>query len=342
VRLESEAGEADVAWDETLRACGGSVFHSSAWSRYISRSRASTSPIRFRLVTDEGQTVGAALGFRTRSANQLLAPLTSRLWFDALPAVQPVPGAADRFIELLQSHAMRAGDVELAFGSFGYRGGSEVLRARGYSLVERVEFELDLTPAEADLWMALEPKRRRNINKSRRAGVVVEELPPDEGLAQLNRVRGLTWDRLERKGVKLGGSDRAGGADAPERELLDCGAARLFGARLDGEWLTVTLFTQFGDQVYQALPGHSPKALELQAPTLLLWESIARFRADGVRWFNLGGCAASARQPDSPEHGVYNYKKAFGGACLECASGHMALRPRRAALARLLRTITGR
>ena len=342
MRLESEAGEGDAAWDETLRACGGSVFHSSAWSRYISRDRANTSPVRFRLVNDEGRTVGAALGFRTRSASRLMAPLSSRLWFDALPVVQPVPGAADGFIELIHSHAMRAGDVELAFGSFGYRGGSEVLRARGYTLVERIEFELDLTRAVEDIWMALDPKRRRNINKSRRAGVVVEELAAEEGLAELNRVRGLTFDRLERKGVKLGSRGPTGGADSPERELLDGGVGRVFGARLGAEWLSVTLFTQFGTQAYYALPGHSPKALELQAPTLLLWESIVRFRADGIRWFNLGGCSASARQPDSPEHGVFNYKRAFGGATLECASGHIVLQPRRAALGRLLRMMTGR
>jgi lipid II:glycine glycyltransferase (peptidoglycan interpeptide bridge formation enzyme) len=34
-----------------------------------------------------------------------------------------------------------------------------------------------------------------------------------------------------------------------------------------------------------------------------------------------------ALNEDSPEHGVYTYKKAFGGARLECASGEKILRP---------------
>jgi len=341
VQLECEAGVGGAAWDETVRSCSGSVFHSSAWSRYITRARSNTSAIRFRLVGDQGGTIGAALGFRTRHRNPLVAPLTSELWFDAMPAVQPVPGAAERFVELLESHATGAGDVEIAFGSFGYRGGSEVLRVRQYTLAERMEFELDLSPSLDELLKALEHKRRKNINKSKRAGVAVEDLAVEGGLLQLYRLHEITWDRLEGRGITRRGGDHATGAGAPERELLESGVGRLIGARLDGEWLTVSLFTRFADQVYHVLSGHSPKALEVQAPTQLLWESIARYRAEGARWFNFGGCAASARQPDAPEHGVFEYKRAFGGACLECASGRRVLRPRRAALARLLRAMTG-
>jgi hypothetical protein len=342
VKLESEAGVGDAAWDETVRACRGTVFHSSAWSRYISRARANTSPIRFRLVDDQCHTIGAALGFRTRSRNRLVAPITSRLWFDALPAVQAVPGAVDAFVDALQSHAMLAGDTEIAFGSYGYRGGSEVLRARRYNLVERLEFELDLAPSPEDLFKAFEHQRRKNVNKARRAGVTVEELPADEGLVQLHRLHEITWDRLEQRGVERGAGVANGGPDAPERELLECGVGRPIGAALDGEWLTASLFTCYSGRVYHVLSGHSPKAREVQAPTLLIWESINRYRAEGARWFNFGGCKASAREPDSVEHGVYDYKRAFGGVAVECASGRTVLRPGRAALARLLRRFAGR
>jgi hypothetical protein len=340
--LESQPGVGDTAWDEAVNACHGSVFHSSAWSRYLLLARPNTSPIQFRLVDDQGQIAGVALGFRTQSPRRLAASLTRQLWFDALPVMAGTPNGVEPFVEALESYARGNGDVVIAFNSFGYRGGSEVLRTRGYRLTERLEFELDVSPDLEVLWAALDHKRRKNANKSRRAGVVVEELGPDAGLDQLYRLHAVTWDRLEKRGVKRIGQGNLGGARAPERELLDCRVGRLVGARLDTEWLTVSLFTRFDDQVYHVLSGHSSRALEVQAPTLLLWEAIARYRSEGVRLFNFGGCAAAAREPGSLEHGVFDYKRAFGGSCLECASGCKELRPGRAALGRLARTIAGR
>jgi hypothetical protein len=284
--------------------------------------------------------LGVALGFLTRSSRRILAPLTSRLWFDSLPAV-PAPLAA-RFVEQLEVAALDLGCLELTFGSYGYRGGSEVLRTRGYVLTERLEFEIDLSPGEDDLWKGMEHKRRKNVNKSRRAGVVVEEMPLAVGLEELYRLHEVGWERIQRRGVAGSGGLEAVRNDPPERELIEAGLGRLVGARLDREWLTVSLFTRFADQVYHVLSGHSPRALEVQAPTQLLWESMLRYRSEEARWFNFGGCAASAREPGSPEHGVMDYKRAFGGACLECASGSTILRPARAAVARALRRVTSR
>jgi CelD/BcsL family acetyltransferase involved in cellulose biosynthesis len=340
VPLEVDPGQAPAAWDEAVCQCGGSVFHSSAWAGYVTRRQLNTSPVRFRWLGAHGETVGVALGFRTRSPNRFTGPLTSRLWFDAWPAVRGVPGAADAFLDAIEQHARAAGDVELAFGSFAHRGGADLPRERHYSLHERLEFELDLRPGLDDLFHALEAKRRRNVSKSRRLGVVVDTPPTEEGLVALHRLRAMTWNRLREKGVAMPRPDDLQGP--AERVLLDAGVARLVGARLGGTWIAVTLFTCFAGQAYQMLPAHAPEALEVQAPTLLLWESLARFKAEGVQWFNLGGCSASARNPDDPEHGVYNYKRAFGGACLECASGRLVLKPVRMALAHALRRIVGR
>jgi CelD/BcsL family acetyltransferase involved in cellulose biosynthesis len=340
VPLELDPGQAHAAWDEAVCHCGGSVFHSSAWAGYITRRHASTSPVRFRWLGEHGETLGVALGFRTKSPNRFMGPLTSRLWFDAWPAVRGVAGAAEAFLDAIEQHAREAGDIELAFESFAHRGGPDLLRGRPYSLHQRLEFELDLRPGLDELFHALEAKRRRNVSKSRRLGVVVESLPTEEGLVALQRLRVMTWNRLREKGVAV---PRPDDRQAPaERALLDAGVGRLVGARLGGEWIAATLFTCFAGRAYQMLPAHAPEALEVQAPTLLLWESLARFKAEGVQWFNLGGCSASARNRDHREHGVYNYKRAFGGACLACASGRLVLKPVRLALAHALRKIVGR
>lgn len=338
-QLETEANAGDAAWDAEVRRCAGSVFHSSAWGRYIAGARSNTKPRRFRL-RNGSDTVGVALGFVTCSRHPLLAALTNRLWFDALPAVPAALAAV--FIEKIESQAMSLGCVEVSFGSYGYRSGSQVLRSRRYTLTERLEFEIDLGVNEDALWRGLAHGLRKNVKLSRRTGVVIEEPPLGEGLSELRRLNEIAWERIERRGVERDVAPAPVGVDSPERELITAGVGRLIGARVGSEWLAVNLFTCFNSQVYYVLSGHSPRAFEVQAPTHLLWESILRYRSEGVHLFNLGGCAASARQPGSPEHGLMGYKQAFGGACLECASGSRVLRPIRGAVANLLRRMASR
>jgi len=327
---------ADGPWDDCVRGCGGTVFHSNVWAQYVLRRYAQTTAHRFRLLDAAGRTIGTALGFRTQSRHALMKPITRRLRFDALPAVSGKEQTAKVFALLLERHARESRDVAIEFGSFGCRGGADVLQEFGYALKHRLEFELDLSPSEDALWRAIEYQRRKNVNKARRLGVVVEELPADIGLPILYRLHELTWDRVALRGVERGASLGAGVAAWPEHVLLEAGVGRLMGARIDDEWLTVSLFTHFAGQVYHVLSGHSPRAMTVQAPTLALWESVLRFRTDGAKWFNFGGIAASARDPSSPEHGVMEYKRAFGGTCLECASGVKVIRPTRARIARLL------
>jgi lipid II:glycine glycyltransferase (peptidoglycan interpeptide bridge formation enzyme) len=97
--------------------------------------------------------------------------------------------------------------------------------------------------------------------------------------------------------------------------------------------VSASFFTSFNGMAYYTLSGHDAKALEMHAPSLVLWEMALRFKDEGIQRLNFGGCGVDALKESSSEHGVYIYKKAFGGAILECASGEKILRPaiRRAA-----------
>ena len=113
-------------------------------------------------------------------------------------------------------------------------------------------------------------------------------------------------------------------------------------ARANGEVVSAGLFTRFNGLVYYNLSGHSRRALETQAGTLLLWETIKRYREEGARAFNFGGCKIEALREDSAEHGVYVYKKAFGAQVLECSSGRKILRPAANKFVGTLRSLLGR
>ncbi|MHC4180920.1 MAG: hypothetical protein ACYSWU_25770 [Planctomycetota bacterium] len=46
---------------------------------------------------------------------------------------------------------------------------------------------------------------------------------------------------------------------------------------------------------------------------LLQFELLARLREQGVEEVNIGGVPADAANPDHPQHGLYCFKRGFGG-----------------------------
>jgi len=324
--LVSERGAPDD-WDARLCSAGGCVFHSSAWARFLAAERPEAVPQFMSFVEADGTAAGFALGLFSRSTRAALRPFTGRLILDALPAVRT--GSEDAFRDVLsvvQGHARSLGATEVFVGSYASPFGSGALQGLGFRLKRRLEFELCLERPESELWEAMESKRRWSVKRAMQHGVVIEDLPPEEGLVELRRLQAASSERIERRGgprIGLRGALR----DDPVRVLLKTGVARIMGAKVGSAVVSAALFTLFNGRVYHHLAGHDEKGLKTQAPTLLYWESIKRYRGEGAQSFNFGGCKAEALDPRSPEHGVYEYKKAFGGSALACASGSKPLRP---------------
>ena len=329
-------------WNEALCSLGGTISHSTFWAEYVKTAQPHTRPHFMQMETDGGRLVGMALGFHTHSTHKLMAQLTGRLSLDALPAVSEEDAAAlPEFIQQMERAAREAGNSELLLGSFASPGGEEVLDKLGYELIRYFEFDLGLESSEDELWKGLDYKRQKNIRKAERLGVCIEELCVDEGIRELRRLQGESSKRI----VVRGGPDityRADTPDDPVGALVNTGVGRLMGVRVNGKIVSTSLFTCFNGLVYHSLSGHSREALKAQAPTLLLWETIKRYRAEGAKRFNFGGCSIDAVNEDSPEHGVYVYKKAFGGEIIKCTSGQKVLRKTRHRLAYLARKLMGR
>ena len=342
MRLEIKESPDPKEWDAAARLAGGSIFHSSAWANYTLEEFPRAATMFVSLLNDEGGLEGVALGFYEQSPKKLIKSLSGRLWFDAIPAVKgDRPEVLSEFIRLLESHARSVGAVELFFDSFAYRGGAQELERAGFEVRPRFEFELDLRRSEEELWDAMEYKRAKNIKKAMRSGVLIRNLPEGFGLAELRRLQSESGQRI----VERGGPDityRGRDGRDPVETLLKSGHARIMGAEVDGEIVSAGLFTNFNGLVYYNLSGHSRRAMQTQAGTLMLWETIKQYRSEGASRFNFGGCKFDAINEDSPEHGVYVYKKAFGATCLECASGQKVLRPGARKVVGTLKSVMGR
>lgn len=311
---ESARGVDQAAWDGALVALGGTVFHSSAWARYAVANQPGVTPLFLWVRRDDGKTVAMALAFCSRPLLGGRLAVARACWADALPAIATDSrGAMGDVLALLEASARSRGAATLTVGSFGYCGGAEALPGRGYALRPRMEFELSLEGSEAEVWRALGDKRR-NIRRARRLGVVVRDLPAEEAVAALNRLRAESAARIERRGGRPVGQFQPEKFEAV-RVLLESGLGRIVGGVVKGTVESAILFTWFNGLVYYAMAGHSRSGLDAQAPSLVIWEAMCRARAEGFQRLNLGGCGTEAVDPRSSEHGLYRYKKACAPSC---------------------------
>ncbi len=319
-----------VVWDAQALALNAPLFHSTAWARYAVTGQPNLQPVYCSL--EDG--AGIALFFRHASRNPIARALAPSLYSDAHPVVRGGdPELLTQFLKGIEEKARREGVAHLTIGSFGTPGHRSELEKLGYRLKDRVEFFLKLDRDEDEIWEGMEYKRRKHIRnamrKAERMGVVIEELPLSEGAAELRRLQQATSRRIDARGGEVGFRVEEARTADPISILVESGFGRIIGARFQGTVVSAGLFTDMNGMAYYTLAGHSPEAFECQAPTLLLWQTILRYRAAGARCFNFGGTPYEASNPSHPEHGLYSYKEQFGGSAEVCTTGSKVLKPMR-------------
>src|SRR3990172_8514628 len=100
--------------------------------------------------------------FVVPSRHLVLRPVVRHLSLSSLPVVRgDDEDILVEFLTHLEEYARNLGAIELSID--GGRGFPAALRSSGFDLTERIEFELDLTNSEQDLWRAMEHSRRKNI-----------------------------------------------------------------------------------------------------------------------------------------------------------------------------------
>jgi CelD/BcsL family acetyltransferase involved in cellulose biosynthesis len=314
-------------WDAQVGRLGGTIFHSSVWADYVQAQQPNSRPRYARFLSGDGSLIGLCLMFAEVSTRKVLAPLTGKLWTDAVPLVgNGGDDVSAAFAKSITQYARKQSLASIVVGSFGGSPGDGAFGQLGFRRTRYWEFVHDLSVPEDVLWEKMEYKRHKNIRKAERLGVILEDQNGVHGIAELRRLQGDSGARI----IARGGPDIAGKnrSDAdPVKVLLDSGLGRIVCARVDGQVVSAGLFTSFNGIVYHTLSGHSEAALRSQAPTFLLWQTIKRYKAEGSQRFDFGGCDVAAAAEGHPEHGVYVYKEGFGGERIDCVTFDSVLLP---------------
>jgi hypothetical protein len=193
---------------------------------------------------------------------------------------------------------------------------------------DRVEHVLALRPGEP---FKFSSNHRRNINKARRANVVLTTSRSNEDQGAHLRLMQQSIQRRTDRGETIAIPRETGFHAA----LLQYGAADLFQARVEGELLTSILILRSATSRYYHSAGSSKHGMELGSSAFLVAALAEMFAAEGLATFNLGGAVAD-------EEGLWRFKTGFGGEQRQLQSVDASTEPQFVRVLKYLTSLPGR
>jgi lipid II:glycine glycyltransferase (peptidoglycan interpeptide bridge formation enzyme) len=171
---------------------------------------------------------------------------------------------------------------------------------------------VDLTVPEEEILARMKPKTRYNIRLSHRRGVEVREL----GMKGLGIWWKLYTQTAERNGLHVSDLSCFRSILASKMECEDEDInARLLCAYLDGEPLAAVFLVKSAYRATYLYGASSSSHRDAMPAYALQWEAIRRAKAAGCIEYDMFGVAPND-DPAHPMHGLYRFKKGFGGSML--------------------------
>ena len=301
-------------WAEALEACGGTFFHAPP---VLEVSLPPGEPVYARLLQGP-RILAVALGVAVRCR---LSRRARHLRFAALPAAAPgVDGgrAAARLAELLAAR----GAAEVAMESFGARGEAGAA-AGGEPGRARTEFVLPLQEGSDALLMRMRPTHRRHVRQGERAGWRLRVPRGGDALRLLAAVREGASGRAAARGDGFDTGEVAAAFGGGWDPAAPWGVATF--AAYDGDVpLAAAGVGWAGGQSYLLTGGSTPEGYRGSAAHWLVWRMMGELAAAGLARHNLGGVPADAVAADHPAHGLYEYKRGYGGGQVPCRGARWA------------------
>ncbi len=156
---------------------------------------------------------------------------------------------------------------------------------------------LRLSPEE--LWLDVEHKVRKNVNRARRESVVVEI---ERGSSSLGHFLDIYADTMERRGASRSHYVSEAFLEHLFDELQD--SVVLFIARRDGTPISVEIVLRSRHHAYSFIGGTRAASFPMRPNDLLKYELFEWAMHEGITDVVLGG-------GPTPEDGIYRYKKSF-------------------------------
>ena len=305
-------------WARALAACGGSFFHAPP---ALDVSLPPGEPVYARLVRGR-RTLAVALGVSVRCR---LSRRARHVRFAALPAAAPGVDRDRAAVRLAHALAAR-GAAEVVMESFG--AGGEVDAGSGaVPGGRRVELVRALDGGADALLAGMRTQHRRRVRAGERAGWRMRVLRGDDALRLLASVRGTAAGRAAARGDGFDAGEPAAAFGRATERTAPWGVATF--AAFDGDVpLAAAGIGWAGGCGYFLTGGSTEEGYRRSAAHWLSWRVMQDLASAGLARHNFGGVPAAAADAAHPSHGLYEYKRGYGGCEAPCRGARWEADPR--------------
>lgn len=183
---------------------------------------------------------------------------------------------------------------------------NKLIVSKGYEQERRINIIIDLTKDEDLLWKDVHSKRRNEIRRAEKYGILVKELFDK---SQIEKSYAILREVYERAELPIAARSLFLSAF---KFLSPHKMARFFGAFYNDELIGTMYNLCFKDRAIDWYAGSKKEYYDKYPNDLITWEVIKLMKKNGYKIFDFGG----AGKPDVP-YGVRDYKKKFGGEFIE-------------------------
>lgn len=181
----------------------------------------------------------------------------------------------------------------------------------GRPLFTKHTYQLDLTPAQEELFANLSSKTRYNVRVAYKKGVQIFENSTQEGLEQYIKILEETTTRQQFY------------AHTPEyfrkmwKSLGSTGMMRIFNAVYEDKILVSWIMFVFNNTLYYPYGASRNIHREVMASNLMMWEMILFGQREGLTSLDMWGSLGPNPDKKHPWFGFHRFKKGYGGKLVE-------------------------
>ncbi len=175
-----------------------------------------------------------------------------------------------------------------------------------YKEEKRLNIVVDLSKPEAQLWSEVHSKRRNEIKRAEKRGIVVKQI---DNIEEINICYKILNEVYKRAHLPLAHKSLF---ENCYKYLSPSNYVRFIGAYFEKELIGIMLTLRYKDRVIDWYAGSSKKDYEKNPNDVIPWEAFRISKNDGFKIFDFGG----AGKPEV-NYGVRDYKKKFGGQFVE-------------------------
>jgi hypothetical protein len=263
------------------------------------------------------QVAGAAIAVRQVRRILRVIPASSSLLMPAPPVMADCIGdQREAAYESLLAYMKQKGYQSLVMEPRWGDDPSTIQNLAGFANAEVTDFVLDLRLGLHQILGSMHKKHRKNIKTAAEAGIVCRQDSSIDGMMILHSMQAHAVERGRDRGNFFSSADEDYYKKA-YRLVYQNGPGHLYLALLEDRPLAALAYLEFGKKAITVRSGSSPEGYETSAMYLLQYELVKDLKSRGFEALNIGGVPLAASDPGHPQHGLFDYKRYYGGqACM--------------------------